>query len=151
MTDDAGSTTAHTRPLTPVPGWPTAAAAGLDVAALAAKGRAAAALAPATRSATRTSRPDSPGIGEVLCDRLLAVIEDGGRIGCEHLSTTNPAFWMPSIPRALLCGDCLATCPVPAECDGCGARQLPIGLVRCVLTVGPTTLVPFLCGQCAPR
>lgn len=133
-------------------GWPAAADASGDSLTTAATSRLEA-LVDDAASALRLASGNRPApldltgtaVGLRLCERMVP----GQLIGCGHLQLAQPAFWLPSIPRAVLCADCVGTAPTTAWCDGCGAAA-PLQLRRCIVRLGASTVVAFLCGACLP-
>ena len=138
--------------LTPFP-WPHAADGGHDARYVASTSAQHAVLA-AARAAITHRDPNSPA--EVAAHQLVAAIQDrylqvtdaDQMIGCDHLAIGAPVFWLPSIPKAMLCTSCVTLAPVPWRCDGC-RMTAPLALERWSLTRGPTTFLPFLCPRCA--
>lgn len=133
--------------------WPYATDNGHDARQVASTSAQHAVLS-AARAAITHRNPSGPAevaahqLVGALQDKYLEVVDADQMLGCDHLSIGAPVFWLPSIPKAMLCTSCVALAPVPWRCDGCRLAA-PLALERWSLTRGPTTLLPFLCTRCA--
>jgi len=134
------------------PGWPSPAETPDEADELAAQGRHLALSIAAEGVAMATGAPLSDGNVRVVMHvrgLLGHQTKEGRFVRCDHLAppTSNPAFWLPSIPTGLVCRLCLPAVPVPANCDGC-AIPAPLALRRWTLTIDQISVVAYFCAGC---